>query len=73
MSEVCPLDPLRRFSTRVAHIGPLVQLGSAELQRVIAAVERYKMARKDDLLRDADSPTADREETMAQIVGTNGP
>ncbi|CAJ1343515.1 unnamed protein product [Effrenium voratum] len=48
--------PCRWFST-----------GSAELQRVIAAVERYKMARKDDLLRDADSPTADREETLKAL------
>lgn len=36
-------------------------------QRVIAAVERYMKARKDDLLRDSDSGTENREEALKAL------
>eukprot|EP00438_Fugacium_kawagutii_P029209 Skav229544 [mRNA] locus=scaffold568:234729:235079:+ [translate_table: standard] len=42
----------------------------ARPQRVIAAVERYMKARKDDLLRDSDSGIENREETLKALDST---
>ena len=63
--------------SRVAFAAPLSRLPvvapwsrgfSAERpQRVIAAVERYMKARKDDLLRDSDSGTENREAALKAL------